>query len=85
MKDQQENFRIKSNYISDSPCKRNSRKYKISRKDRAIAVDLISEIHRKYGLVTETLFVAVSTLDRYLGLRKDPLRRSRDIEAIAIA
>lgn len=85
MKDQQEDFRIKSNYISESPTKKSSKKVKVCRQDRAIAVDLIFEIHRKYGLVPETLFVAISTLDRYLGLRKDPLRRSRDIEAIAIA
>ncbi len=57
----------------------------MSRQDRAIAVDLVFEIHRKYGLVSETLFVAISTIDRYLGLRKEPLRRARDIEAIGVA
>lgn len=59
--------------------------YKISREDRAIAVDLVFEIHRKYGLVPETLFVAISAIDRYLGMRKEPLKRMRDMEAIAIA
>mmetsp|Transcript_14178 Transcript_14178/g.14169 ORF Transcript_14178/g.14169 Transcript_14178/m.14169 type:complete len:182 (-) Transcript_14178:269-814(-) len=85
MKDQEEKFRISKNYLDESPFKRNSKKHKLTRQDRAIAVDLVFEIHRKYGLVSETLFVAISTIDRYLGFRKEPLRRARDIEAIGVA
>lgn len=85
MKDQEEKFRISKNYLDESPFKKSSKKHKLTRQDRAIAVDLVFEIHRKYGLVSETLFVAISTIDRYLGFRKEPLRRVRDIEAIGVA
>ena len=83
-------FRISNDYIDNPPPKRAGHKKKssstkITRQDRAIAVDLVIEIHRKYGLVPETLFVTVSIIDRYLGLRKEQLRRAKDIEAIAIA
>lgn len=90
MKCQEEEFKIKKNYIDFSPTKKliNKRKvttHKVTRQDRAIAIDLVIEIHRKYGLVPETLFVAVSTFDRYLSVRKEPIKRSKDVEAIAIA
>jgi len=90
MKRQEDDFKIKNNYI-DSPSAKttgNRKKMsacKIKRQDRAAVIDLVMEIHRKYGLVSETLFVAVSVIDRYLGLRSEGLRRSKDIEAIGIA
>lgn len=90
MKQQEEEFKIKTNYI-DSPVYKKVTKQKkgttqkLSRQDRAVAVDLVIEIHRKYGLVPETLFVAISTIDRYMALRKEPLRRPKDIEAIGVA
>ena len=91
MKVQEENFRLKTNYMDTPKVKRMTSKktktpsYKINRNDRAHAIDLIMEIHRKYGLVTETLFVAVSTMDRYLGMRKEPLKRQKDVEAVGVA
>ena len=91
MKQQEEDFKIKNDYIDDPPSQKraaNKKKpasYKLTRQDRAIAVDLVIEIHRKYGLVPETLFVAVSIIDRYLGMRKELLKRAKDIEAIGIA
>lgn len=84
MREQEEEFRIPNNYLDTPSFKKNSKKHKLTRQDRAIAVDLVFEIHRKYGLVPETLFVAISTIDRYLGMRKEPLRRARDIEAIGV-
>ena len=59
--------------------------YKITREDRAQAIDTIVEIHRKYGLVPETLFVTVSTIDRYISSKKEEVKKGRDIEAIAVA
>jgi len=85
MREQEEEFRIKNNYLDTPPLKKNSKKHKLTREDRAIVVDLVFEIHRKYGLVPETLFVAISTIDRYLSMRKEPLRKSRDIESIGVA
>lgn len=90
MRQQEEEYKMKRNYIDDpylSPSvnKKKSAQYKITREDRAQTVDTIVEIHRKYGLVTETLFIAVSTVDRYLSMRKESLRRARDVEAIGIA
>ena len=90
MKCQEETFKIASNYIDNPPSKKSVDKkkpttYKVTRQDRGVAVDLIVEIHRKYGLVAETLFVAVSTLDRYMGVRKIRLAKAKEIEAVAIA
>lgn len=90
MKEQEEEFKIKNNYIDCHSAKTTGNRkkmstHKITRQDRAAVIDLVMEIHRKYGLVPETLFVAVSIIDRYLGLRKEGLRRSKDIEAIGIA
>jgi transcription initiation factor TFIIIB Brf1 subunit/transcription initiation factor TFIIB len=90
MKEQEEQFKIENNYIDNPPAKKiGIRKkmvtHKLTRQDRALAVDLVIEIHRKYGLVPETLFVAVSTIDRYLGIRKEGLKRAKDIEAIGVA
>mmetsp|Transcript_7393 Transcript_7393/g.8347 ORF Transcript_7393/g.8347 Transcript_7393/m.8347 type:complete len:269 (+) Transcript_7393:488-1294(+) len=87
MKEQEEGFKIRNNYIDSPPTKKNAKKStvgRITRQDRAIAVDLVIEIHRKYGLVAETLFVTVSIIDRYLGLRKDLLKKTKDIESVAI-
>lgn len=90
MKQQEEEFKLKTNYMDTPKVRRMSTKkkpatYQATREDRAHAIDLVMEIHRKYGLVTETLFVAVSTIDRYLATRKEPLKRQKDIEAIAIS
>lgn len=90
MREQEEQFKMCTNYLDGSSAKKSISKkkvstHKISKQDRAVAVDLVIEIHRKYGLVPETLFVAVSAIDRYLSQRKEPLRRSKDVEAIAIA
>jgi cyclin B len=90
MKAQEEEFKIKSNYLDNQVVKKTTLKkkaatHKLTRQERAQAVDLVIEIHRKYGLVPETLFIAVSTIDRYMGMRKEGLKRAKDIEAIAIA
>lgn len=90
MKSQEEVYQIKNNYIDNQSLKKSVNKkkvqyHKLTREDRAQAIDTVIEIHRKYGLVPETLFIAVSTLDRYLGVRKEGLKRARDIEAIGIA
>ena len=91
MKQQEEQFKIQTNYMDLPKTKRMSTNksktpsYRVHRNDRAIAVDKVMEIHRKYGLVPETLFIAVSTIDRYLGIRKEALRRQKDVEAIGIA
>lgn len=90
MKEQEEGFKIKTNYIDSPKAKKNTARkrlvvFKPNREDRAHAVDIVMEIHRKYGLVSETLFIAVLTIDRYLGKRKEPLKRQKDVEAIGIA
>jgi transcription initiation factor TFIIIB Brf1 subunit/transcription initiation factor TFIIB len=90
MKHQEEEFKMPSNYIDNpnqkkSPQRKKSKPYKLTRQDRAVAVDLVVEIHRKYGLVPETLFVAISAMDRYLATRKDGLKRAKDIEAVGVA
>lgn len=90
MKSQEEEYKMKSNYIDNQNHRKSVNKkkvmyHKLTREDRAQAIDTVIEIHRKYGLVPETLFIAVSTIDRYLGKRKEGLRRAKDIEAIGIA
>lgn len=90
MRTQEEEFKIRNNYIEAPRIKKTTRgkkttSYKITKEDRATAIDLVMEIHRKYGLVSETLFVAVTTIDRFLSAKNEGLRRARDIEAIAIA
>jgi transcription initiation factor TFIIIB Brf1 subunit/transcription initiation factor TFIIB len=90
MKWQEEQFKIENNYIDNPPSKKSADKkksmtVKLSRQDRAKAVDLIIEIHRKYGLVPETLFVATKTLDRYFGSRNQRLSKAKDIEAVGVA
>lgn len=90
MKSQEQVYKIKSDYMDSHAVKKVTHRrkvpaYKITREDRAQAVDTVVEIHRKYGLVPETLFITVSTIDRYLGLKKDEVKRAKDIEAIAVA
>ena len=90
MKSQEEVYKIKANYMESQAQKKSMHKrktpwYKISREDRAMAVDTVVEIHRKYGLVPETLFISIATIDRYLGLKKDEVKRAKDIEAIGVA
>ena len=55
---------MKTNYIDNQIQKKSINKkrvqqHKLTREDRAQAVDTVIEIHRKYGLVTETLFIAI--------------------------
>lgn len=41
----------------------------ISEKMRAILIDWIVEVHKKFELVTETLYLAINIVDRYLATK----------------
>lgn len=56
-----------ANYMSAQP--------DINEKMRAILVDWMVDVHLKFGLSHETLFLAVSTLDRYLS--REPVTSQR--------
>lgn len=49
--------------------------HEINGKMRAILVDWLVEVHMKYKLRTETLFLALSIIDRYLSISQVPRRR----------
>lgn len=58
MSNAQANFLAASNYLEGQP--------DINAKMRAILIDWLVEVHMKYKLKTETLFLAVNLIDRYL-------------------
>lgn len=58
---QQQAFLVNPNYIDSHP--------DINAKMRAILIDWLLEVHLKYKLKTETLFLAVNIVDRYLEKR----------------
>jgi len=58
MSDSQANFLAASNYLEGQP--------DINAKMRAILIDWLVEVHMKYKLKTETLFLAVNIIDRFL-------------------
>lgn len=42
----------------------------INEKMRAVLVDWLSEVHLKFKLITETLFLTITIIDRYLSIKK---------------
>jgi cyclin B len=42
----------------------------INEKMRAILVDWLIDVHSKFKLVNETLFLTINLIDRYLGKQK---------------
>jgi len=50
--------------------------------DRAVTVDWLVEVHLKYNLRTESLFLSVSLLDRFLQTRKV---HRRDLQLISVS
>jgi len=51
---------------------------------RAILIDWLIEVHMKYRLRTETLFMAVSLLDRYLSLESVARRRLQLVGVVVL-
>jgi len=60
-------FQPRPHYLTDQR--------EINTKMRAILVDWLVEVHMKYRLKSETLFMAVNLIDRYLAMRQVPRKR----------
>lgn len=60
-------FMARPNYMDDQQ--------DINAKMRAILIDWLVEVHMKYKLKTETLFLTVSLIDRYLDKKKQVSRK----------
>lgn len=43
----------------------------ITTKDWAQVIDFIEELHAIFDLIPETLFIAIQTVDRFMGMKKD--------------
>eukprot|EP00931_Biecheleriopsis_adriatica_P076093 TRINITY_DN49848_c0_g1_i1.p1 TRINITY_DN49848_c0_g1~~TRINITY_DN49848_c0_g1_i1.p1 ORF type:complete len:404 (-),score=88.80 TRINITY_DN49848_c0_g1_i1:25-1167(-) len=61
-KDEEDFCCLRPDYMEDQP--------ELCEDERSIAVDWLVEVHVKYKLRTETLFLAVSLVDRFLSMRK---------------
>jgi cyclin B len=65
-------------YISEFLCNQNE----ITEKMRAYLVDWLSELHMKFKLWPETLYVAIGVIDRFLMKEKD--FRKKDLQSLGI-
>ena len=56
-------YQVDASYIKKQP--------EINEKMRAILIDWLIQVHLRFGLLAETLYLTVTIIDRYLSVRKD--------------
>jgi len=59
----EEKYPVRGNYMTPSDC---NAKPEISPRMRSILIDWLIQVHNRFGLLQETLFLCVGILDRYL-------------------
>lgn len=67
-------FQVNANYMANQPY--------INERMRCILVDWLVEVHLKFKMVPETLYLTVNIIDRYLALKQ--VRRSR-LQLVGVA
>ena len=73
MKSIQGEYAIQKDYIYKPGIYSSSKptETKVTEKDRASLIDFVEELHAIFDLIPETLFIAIQTIDRFLGHKKD--------------
>ena len=60
----EETYPVRQNYMTPSTA--NATKPEISPRMRTILIDWLIQVHNRFGLLQETLFLTIGILDRYL-------------------
>ena len=55
-------YQVDANYMKKQP--------EINEKMRAILIDWLIQVHLRFGLLAETLYLTVTIIDRYLSVRE---------------
>ena len=61
-----------------------SRRSEITGKMRSILIDWLIQVHRRFGLLPETMYLTVSIMDRYLSLRFGDVTRE-NLQLVGVA